>query len=88
MLWNNVFNMKYESWETWKVKKMKEMIDKIIDFNIWLEKEMKIWKHLKTYTNEEIITNINKEKINNIFHWLSIEWYKITREQNEHYNLI
>lgn len=83
MLWNNVFNMKYESWETWKVIKMKELIDKIIDFNIWLEKEMKIWKHLKTYTNEEIITNINKEKINNIFHWLSIEWYKITREQVE-----
>ena len=83
MLWNNVFNMNYESWETWKVKKMKKMIDEIINFNIRLEKEMKIWKHLKTYTNEEIITNINKEKINNIFHWLSIEWYQITREQVE-----
>ena len=75
--------MNYESWETWKVKKMKKMIDEIINFNIRLEKEMKIWKHLKTYTNEEIITNINKEKINNIFHWLSIEWYQITREQVE-----
>lgn len=83
MLWNNEYKFKYESWETWKVIKMKEMIDEIINFNIWLEKEMKIWKHLKTYTNEEIITNINKEKINNIFHWLSIEWYKITREQVE-----
>ena len=83
MLWNNEYTMKYESWETWKVIKMKEMIDKIIDFNIWLEKEMKIWKHLKCYTNEEIITNINKEKIDDIFHWLSIEWYNITREQVE-----
>lgn len=59
------------------------MIDEIINFNVWLEKEMKIWEHLKTYTNEEILTNINKEKINNIFHWLSIEWYKLTREQVE-----
>ena len=74
MLWNN---------ETGTITRMKELIDKIIDFNISLDKEMKIWKYLKTYTKEEIITNINKEKIDDIFHWLSIEWYHITREQVE-----
>lgn len=77
MLWNN------ETWETGTIIRMKEMIDEIINFNVWLEKEMKIWEYLKTYSNEEIITNINKEKINDIFHWLSIEWYNITREQVE-----
>ena len=75
--------MKYDTLETVTIIRMKEMIDKIIDFNIWLEKEMKIWRYLKTYTKEEIITNINKEKIDDIFHWLSIEWYNITREQVE-----
>lgn len=81
--YNKENNTRDKSWETGTIIRMKEMIDKIIDFNIVLDKEMNIWKFLKTYSNDVIIENINKEKTNDIYHSTTIEWYKITKDQVE-----